>query len=219
MGKSDDVRTTVSVKTLTVSSVEELNTRSMSLSACPCDLLVTVGSHEQQSISRRAPPPGRHFWSRARMGLWSGVRARFDTVSITVYRSLNAVTRGKSRALPPAASRVRALFAGLETPVPLDAQRLLRFACGFHGRMVAHRLHAPMKTAMEKEQRHECERYRSILASGPSGREKNSSYQSPYHHAPRGGPVSLSHISIEGGAFNMSGLGCHSTYTTVHLIP
>ena len=99
-GKSDDVRTTVSVKTLTVSSVEELNTRSMSLSACPCDLLVTVGSHEQQSISRRAPPPGRHFWSRARMGLWSGVRARFDTVSITVYRSLNAVTHGKSGLLP-----------------------------------------------------------------------------------------------------------------------
>ena len=97
----------------------------MSLSACPCDLLVTVGSHEQQSISRRAPPPDGHFWSRARMGLWSGVRARFDTVSITVYRSLNAVTRGKSRLLPPAASRVRALFAGLETHVPLDAQRLL----------------------------------------------------------------------------------------------
>ena len=100
--ESDDVRTTVSVKTLTV-SVEELNTRSMSLSACPCDLLVTVGSHEQQSISRRAPPPDGHFWSRARMGLWSSVRARFDTVSITVYRSLNAVTHGKSGLLPQAA--------------------------------------------------------------------------------------------------------------------
>ena len=98
--KSDDVRTTDSVKTLTVSSVEELNTRSMSLSACPCDLLVTVGSHEQQSIFRRAPPPGRHFWSRARMGLWSGVRARFDTVSTTVHRSLTAVVRGKSPLFP-----------------------------------------------------------------------------------------------------------------------
>ena len=100
VGKSDGVRTTVSVKTLTVSSVEELNTRSMSLSACPCDLLVTVGSHEQQSISRRAPPPGRHFWSRARMGLWSGVRARIDTVSTTVHRSLTAVVRGKSPLFP-----------------------------------------------------------------------------------------------------------------------
>ena len=34
------------------------------------------------------------------MGLWSGVRARFDTVSITVYRSLNAVTHGKSPIFP-----------------------------------------------------------------------------------------------------------------------
>ena len=89
-----------SVKALTVSSVEELDTRSMSLSACPCDLLVTVGSHEQQSISRRAPPPGRHFWSRARMGLWSGVRARIDTASTTVHRSLTAVVRGKSPLFP-----------------------------------------------------------------------------------------------------------------------
>ena len=141
----------------------------MSLSACPCDLLVTVGSHEQQSISRRAPPPDGHFWSRARMGLWSGVRARFDTVSITVYRSLNAVTRGKSRVLPPAASRVRALFANLSTPVPLDAQRLLRFACGLHGDMLTSRDHVPVKTAMEKEQTRERERYRRTIASGPSG--------------------------------------------------
>ena len=50
-GKSDDVRTTDSVKTLTVSSVEELNTRSMSLSARPCDLLVTVGSHVSDTDS------------------------------------------------------------------------------------------------------------------------------------------------------------------------
>ena len=108
-GKSDDVRTTDSVKTLTVSSVEELDTRSMSLSACPCDLLVTVGSHEQQSISRRAPPPDGHFVARARMGLRGGVRARIDTASTTVHRSLDAVVRKKSRVLTPAASRVRKL--------------------------------------------------------------------------------------------------------------
>ena len=150
---------------MTVSSVEELETKTMSLSACLCDLLVTVGSHEQQSISRRAPPPGRHFWSRARMGLWSGVRARFDTVSITVYRSLNAVTRGKSRVLPPAASRVRALFANLSTAGPLDAQRLLRFACGFHGYQLTTREQVSVKTAMEKEQTRERERYRRKIAS------------------------------------------------------
>ena len=137
----------------------------MSLSACPCDLLVTVGSHEQQSISRRAPPPDGHFWSRARMGLWSGVRARFDTVSITVYRSLNAVTRGKSRVLPPAASRVRALLANLSTLIPGNAQRLLGFACGFHGVTLTSRERDPVKTAMEKEQTRERERYRRTNAS------------------------------------------------------
>ena len=50
--------------------------------------------------ARRAPPPGRHFWSRARMGLWSGVRARIGTVSTTVHRSLTAVVRGKSGLFP-----------------------------------------------------------------------------------------------------------------------
>ena len=54
----------------------------------------------QAKSSRRAPPPGRHFWSRARMGLWSSVRARIDTVSTTVYRSLTAVVRGKSPLFP-----------------------------------------------------------------------------------------------------------------------
>ena len=116
----------------------------------------------------RAPPPGRHFWSRARMGLWSGVRARFDTVSITVYRSLNAVTRGKSRVLPPAASRVRALFANLSTLVPLDAQRLLGFACGFHGSLLTSREQGPVKTAMEQEQTRERERYTRTIASRTS---------------------------------------------------
>ena len=86
--------------------IEELDTRSMSLYTRPYDLLPTVGKHTMKSISRRAPPPGRHFWSRARMGLWSDVRARFDTVSITVYRSLNAVTHGK-RGLFPRTTAVR----------------------------------------------------------------------------------------------------------------
>ena len=133
MGKSDDVRTTVSVKTLTVSSVEELNTRSMSLSACPCDLLVTVGSHEQQSISRRAPPPGRHFWSRARMGLWSGVRARFDTVSITVYRSLNAVTRGRSQNLVQHGLGRFTTGARQKSNAPRVLERFTRLTCRLDG--------------------------------------------------------------------------------------
>ena len=41
----------------------------------------------------------RHFMARARMRLWGGVRARIDTVSTTVHRSLDAVAREKSRVL------------------------------------------------------------------------------------------------------------------------
>ena len=67
------------------------------------------------------------------MGLRGGVRARIDTVSTTVHRFLDAVAREKSQVLTPAASRVRTLFAGLETHVPLDALRLIGFACGLHG--------------------------------------------------------------------------------------
>ena len=90
VGKSDGVRTTVSVKTLTVSSVEELNTRSMSLHTRPCDLLVTDDSHMSDAVSSRALSTSRHFWPRTQMGLRSGVRARFDTVSSTEHRSPNA---------------------------------------------------------------------------------------------------------------------------------
>ena len=49
--------------------------------------------------------------------------------------------------------------AGLETHVPLDALRLLRFACGFRGYLRTSRAQVPVKTAMEKEQRRDVERY------------------------------------------------------------
>ena len=104
-----DVRTTDSVKTLTVSSIEELDTRSMSVFARLYDLLVAVGSHASHAISREASSPSRHFVARARMGLRGGVRARIDTASTAVHRSLDAVAREKSRVLTPAASRVRKL--------------------------------------------------------------------------------------------------------------
>ena len=97
--KNVHVRTTDSVKTLAVSSIEELNTRSMSLSARACDFLVAVGSHAPDTDSSRASSPSRHFVARARMGLRGGVRARIDTVSTTVHRSLDAVARKKSRVL------------------------------------------------------------------------------------------------------------------------
>ena len=108
-GKNELLRTKDSVKTLTVPSMEELNTRSMSVFARPCDFLVAVGSHAPDTDSSRASSPSRHFVARARMGLRGGVRARINTVSTTVHRSLDAVARKKSHVLTPAASRVRKL--------------------------------------------------------------------------------------------------------------
>ena len=84
------LRASVSSTTLTVSSIEELNTRSMSLHTRPCDLLVTDDSHMSDAISSRALSTSRHFWPCTQMGLRSGVRARFDTVSSTEHRSPNA---------------------------------------------------------------------------------------------------------------------------------
>ena len=97
----------MSAKVVTVSSIEELDTRSMSVFARPCDFLVAVGTHAPDADSSRALSPSRHFVARARMGLRGGVRARIDTVSITVHRSLDPVAREKSLVLTPAASRVR----------------------------------------------------------------------------------------------------------------
>ena len=139
----------------------------MSLFARPCAFMPAVGTHTPDTDFSRASSLSRHFMARARMRLWGGVRARIDTVSTTVHRCLDAVAREKSQVLTPAASRVRTLFAGLETHVPLDAQRLLGFACGLHGHILTSREHVPVKTktAMEKEQTRERERYTRTIAS------------------------------------------------------
>ena len=165
---------------LTVPSIEELDTRSMSLFARPYRLLVPVGTHALVTFFSRGSSPSRHFVARARMGLRGGVQARIDTASTTVHRSLDAVARRKSQLLPPAASRVRTLFADLETHVPLDAQRLLGFACGLHGDMRTARAHVPVKTAMKKEQTPSAERYTRTNASGARQGAEMSFYWTPY---------------------------------------
>ena len=109
VGKTSYLRTKDSVKTLTVPSIEELNTRSMSVFARPCDFLVAVGTHAPVTILSQASSPSRHFVARARMGLRGGVRACIHTVSIMVHGSLDAVAREKSPVLTPAVSRVRTL--------------------------------------------------------------------------------------------------------------
>ena len=165
---------------LTVPSIEELDTRSMSLFAHPYRLLVPVGTHTLVTFFSRGSSPSRHFVARARMGLRGGVRARIDTASTMVHRSLDAVARRKSQLLPPAASRVRTLFADLETHVPLDAQRWIGFACGLHGRLRTTCVQAPAKTAMKKEQTPSAERYTRTNASGPRQGAEKSFYRTLY---------------------------------------
>ena len=108
-GKNPLLRASDSVKIMYEASIEELDTRSMSVFARLYDLLVAVGSHASHAISREASSPSRHFVARARMGLRGGVRARIDTASTAVHHSLDAVVREKSRVLTPTASRVRKL--------------------------------------------------------------------------------------------------------------
>ena len=150
----------------------------MSVFARLYDLLVAVGSHASHAISREASSPSRHFVARARMGLRGGVRARIDTVSTTVHRSLDAVARKKSRVLTRTASRVRRAVAVLSTHVPLDALRLLGFACGLHGSLRTSRAQGPVKTAMKKEQTRERERYTRTIASRRIWTPEKSSHRS-----------------------------------------
>ena len=102
----------------------------------------------------------------------------------TVHHSLNAVARGRSGLLVQhghrACSLCNRIYYGAGAHVPLDAQRLLRFACGLHGYMRTTRAHVPVKTAMEKKQTRERQRYTRTIAPGPSGRWKKSSYLTPY---------------------------------------
>ena len=152
------------------------------LSARACDFLVAVGSHAPDTDSSRASSPSRHFVARTRMGLRGGVRARIDTVSTTVHRSLDAVARKKSRVLKSLdADRLTSekAVAVLSTHVPLDALRLLGFACGLHGDMRTACVHVPVKTAMKTDQTPSAEGYTRTIASGPRQGVEISFYRTP----------------------------------------
>ena len=103
------------------------------------DLLVTGGSHVSHAILLDRSRPSKHFWARARIGLWRGVRDRFSTVSTTVHHTLNAVARVKSVIMLQHDHRSRSLcnriYYRAGTHVPLHAQRLLRFASDLDGDM------------------------------------------------------------------------------------
>ena len=137
----------------------------MSLYTRLTDLPVTSGSHMSHAILLDRSRPSKHFWARARIGLWRGVRRdRFSTVSTTVHHTLNAVARVKSVIMLQHDHRSRSLcnriYYGARTHVPLDAQRLLRFASDLDGSLRTSRAQGPVKTAMKKEQVRERERSR-----------------------------------------------------------
>ena len=110
----------------------------MSLYTRLTDLLVTGGSHVSHAILLDRSRPSKNFWARARIELWRGVRDGFSTVTTTaVHQSFNTVARVKSVIMLQHDHRSRSLcnriYYGARTHVPLDAQRLLRFASDLDG--------------------------------------------------------------------------------------
>ena len=151
----------------------------MSLYTRLTDLPVTGGSHVSHAILLDRSRPSKHFGARARIELWRGVRDRFSTVSTTEHHTLNAVARVKSVIMLQHDHRSRSLcnriYYGARTHVPLDAQRLLRFASDLDGYWRTGRVRVPIKTAMKKEQVRERERYtRKTRFSPPFTRKKVS---------------------------------------------
>ena len=135
----------------------------MSLYTRLTDLPVTSGSHVSHAILLDRSRPSKHFGARARIELWRGVRDRFSTVSTTVHHTRNAVARGKSGIMLQHGHRSRSLcnriYYGAETAVPFTLARLLGLASDLDGHMRTSRALVPVKTAMEKEQVRERERY------------------------------------------------------------
>ena len=127
------------------------------------DLLVTGGSHVSHAILLDRSRPSKHFGARARIELWRGVRDRFSTVSTTVHHTRNAVARGKSGIMLQHGHRSRSLcnriYYGAGTAGPFTLARLLGLASDLDGHMRTSRALVPVKTAMEKEQVRERERY------------------------------------------------------------
>ena len=68
-GTFGHARTSDSSKTPSVASIVQLNIRSIQVSACPCDLLLTLGSHVKNVISsRRRETTSMTFQKSARAG-------------------------------------------------------------------------------------------------------------------------------------------------------
>ena len=83
-------------------------------------------------LGERRQRPGT--FSRARIWLWSSVRARFDTTSTTVHHSLNSVARGNRWLKVQRGHRSPPLANACKLKVPAISQRVARLPCRLDGR-------------------------------------------------------------------------------------
>ena len=94
-GKVDPLRTSDSAKTLSVSSVDELDTRSLVVQSSHSSYHTTDGSHDQTVIFSETSTWSMVISGRARAALRSGVRAAFSTASTMLDQPRNGDARRK----------------------------------------------------------------------------------------------------------------------------
>ena len=95
-GKDDPLRTSDSAKTLSVSSVDELDTRSLVVQSSHSSYHTTDGSHDQTAILSETSTWSMVISGCARGGLRSGVGVGFDSASTMLGQPKNGDARRKS---------------------------------------------------------------------------------------------------------------------------
>ena len=89
--------------------------------------IFSVNTHRQEADFSRARTVSRHFSSRARIGLRSGVGVGIDAVATTVKRSFNGKSRRTSEVCHAAGAATRQLAPGMKTNARLTLERFARF--------------------------------------------------------------------------------------------
>ena len=130
-----------------------LDTSSMSLRSPHNSNILSVNTHRQEADFSRARTVSRHFSSRARIGLRSGVGVGIDAVSTTVERSFNGKARRRSELVPCCRRRQSAVGTWSKTDAHLTLERFARFGCDLDSRTQNSIARATGKVASEKKQR------------------------------------------------------------------
>ena len=115
----------------------------------------------------------RHFSSRARIGLRSGVGVGIDAVSTTVKRSFNGKSRRMSEVVPCCHAASRRVCTWTKTDAHLTLERFARFGCDLDSGTQNLILRATVKVASENKQRREraaCIRLKRSAATFQGGK-------------------------------------------------